>query len=192
LPFATGPVVSAVAATAVLLALAAPAVTLNTTTTGMDDISIPEIVPIQNPQKAFPGGDEPAVVAIQADDVTSAPARQAVAELKQKALASGQMNNPIEVEVSRDKTVATIDIPLAGDGTNDVSLAALSTLRDEIVPQTVGKVDGVEYAVGGMTAASRTRKQSRTGSRPPRVSSPAPRSSWSAPSRCSRCCRSST
>jgi RND superfamily putative drug exporter len=147
------PVVSAVAAVAVLLVLAAPAVTLNTTTTGMDDISIPEIVPIQKLQKAFPGGDEPAVVAIQANDVTSAPVRQAVAELKQKALASGQMNNPIEVEVSRDKTVATVDIPLAGDGTNDVSLAALSTLRDEILPQTVGKVDGVEYAVGGMTAA---------------------------------------
>jgi uncharacterized membrane protein YdfJ with MMPL/SSD domain len=149
------PVVSAVAAVAVLLALAAPAVTLNTTTTGMDDISIPEIVPVQNLQKAFPGGDEPAVVAIQANDVTSAPVRQAVAELKQKALASGQMNNPIEVEVSADKTVATIDIPLAGDGTNDVSLAALSTLRDEILPQTVGKVDGVEYAVGGMTAADK-------------------------------------
>jgi RND superfamily putative drug exporter len=145
--------VSAVAAVAVLLALAAPAVTLNTTTTGMDDISIPEIVPIQKLQKAFPGGDEPAVVAIQANDVTSAPVRQAVAELKQKALASGQMNNPIEIEVSRDKTVATVDIPLAGDGTDDVSLAALSTLRDEILPQTVGKVDGVEYAVGGMTAA---------------------------------------
>jgi RND superfamily putative drug exporter len=149
------PVVSAVAAVAVLLVLAAPAVTLNTTTTGMDDISIPEIVPIQKLQKAFPGGDEPAVVAIQANDVTSAPVRQAVAELKQKALASGQMNNPIEVEVSRDKTVATVDIPLAGDGTNDVSLAALSTLRDEILPQTVGKVDGVEYAVGGMTAADK-------------------------------------
>jgi RND superfamily putative drug exporter len=149
------PVVSAVAAAAVLLALAAPALTLNTTTTGMDDISIPEIEPIKKLQKAFPGGDEPAVVAIQANDVTSAPVRQAVAELKQKALASGQMNNPIEVEVSRDKTVATIDIPLAGDGTDDVSLAALSTLRDEIVPQTVGKVDGVEYAVGGMTAADK-------------------------------------
>jgi RND superfamily putative drug exporter len=147
------PVVSVVAATAVLLVLAAPALTLNTTTTGMDDISIPEIVPVQKLQKAFPGGDEPAIVAIQADDVTSAPVRQAVAELKQKALATGQMNNPIEVEVSADKTVATVDIPLAGDGTNDVSLAALSTLRDEVLPQTVGKVDGVEYAVGGLTAA---------------------------------------
>jgi RND superfamily putative drug exporter len=149
------PVVSAVAAVALLLALAAPAVVLNTTSTSMDDISIPEVQPIKKLQKAFPGGDEPAIVAIQANDVTSAPVRQAVAELKQKALASGQMSNPIEVEVSADKTVATIDIPLAGSGTDDVSLAALSTLRDELLPQTVGKVDGVEYAVGGMTAADK-------------------------------------
>ena len=63
------------------------------------------------------------------------------------------MSNPIEVEVSADKTVAVVDIPLAGNGTDDASLAALSTLRDELVPQTVGSVDGVEYAVGGMTAA---------------------------------------
>ena len=63
------------------------------------------------------------------------------------------MSNPIEVEVSPDKTVAVVDIPLAGNGTDDASLAALSTLRDELVPQTVGSVDGVEYAVGGMTAA---------------------------------------
>ena len=147
------PVVSVVAATAILLALAAPALTLNTATTSVDDISIPEIVPVKHLEAAFPGGNEPAQVAIQADDVTSAPVRQAIAELERKALASGQMSNPIEVEVSADKTVAVVDIPLAGNGTDDASLAALSTLRDELVPQTVGSVDGVEYAVGGMTAA---------------------------------------
>jgi uncharacterized membrane protein YdfJ with MMPL/SSD domain len=147
------PVVSVVAATAILLALAAPALTLNTATTSLDDISIAEIEPIKHLDAAFPGGNEPAQVAIQADDVTSEPVRRAIADLERKALASGQMSNPIEVEVSADKTVAVVDIPLAGNGTDDASLAALSTLRDELVPQTVGGVDGVEYAVGGMTAA---------------------------------------
>src|SRR4029077_17243171 len=32
--------------------------------------------------------------------------------------------------------------------------AALASLRDRIVPSTVGKIDGVEYAVTGITAAS--------------------------------------
>ncbi len=147
------PVVSVVAATAILLALAAPALTLNTATTSVDDISIAEIEPVKHLEAAFPGGNEPAQVAIQADDVTSEPVRQAIADLERKALASGQMSNPIEVEVSADKTVAVVDIPLAGNGTDDASLAALSTLRDELVPGTVGQVEGVEYAVGGMTAA---------------------------------------
>ncbi len=149
------PVVSIVAATAILFALAAPALTLNTATTSIDDISIAEIEPVKKLEAAFPGGNEPAKVAIQANDVTSEPVRRAVADLERRALASGQMSNPIEVEVSRDKTVAVVDIPLAGNGTDDVSLAALSTLRDELVPQTVGSVDGVEYAVGGMTAADK-------------------------------------
>jgi uncharacterized membrane protein YdfJ with MMPL/SSD domain len=149
------PVVSVVAATAILVALALPAMTLNTATTSIDDISIPEIEPVKHLEAAFPGGNEPAQVAIQAEDVTSAPVQQAIAELERKALASGQMSNPIEVEVSADKTVAVVDIPLAGNGTDDASLAALSTLRDELVPQTVGSVEGVEYAVGGMTAADK-------------------------------------
>ena len=128
------PVVSVVAATAILVALAAPALTLNTATTSVDDISIPEIVPVKHLEAAFPGGNEPAQVAIQADDVTSEPVRQAIADLERKALASGQMSNPIEVEISADKTVAVVDIPLNGSGTDDASLAALSTLRDELVP----------------------------------------------------------
>ena len=119
------PVVSVVAATAVLVALAAPALTLNTATTSIDDISIAEIEPVKQLEAAFPGGNEPAQVAIQADDVTSEPVRQAIADLERKALASGQMSNPIEVEVSADSTVAVVDIPLAGNGTDDASLAAL-------------------------------------------------------------------
>ena len=68
------PVISAVAAAAVLIALAPPALSLNTATTGIDDISIPEIEPLKKLDAAFPGGNEPATVAIRADDVRSEPA----------------------------------------------------------------------------------------------------------------------
>jgi uncharacterized membrane protein YdfJ with MMPL/SSD domain len=149
------PLLSAVAAAAVLVALTVPAFSLNTATTGVDDISIAEIEPVKKFDAAFPGGNEPAQVAIKADDVRAQPVRDAIAELKRQALASGQMLSPIEVEASRDSTVATVDIPLAGSGTNDVSQAALATLREDILPATIGKVDGVEYAVGGMTAQDR-------------------------------------
>ena len=146
------PVVSAVAAAAVLVALTVPAFSLNTATTGVDDISIAEIEPLKKFDAAFPGGNDPAVVAIRADDVRAEPVQNAIAELKQQALATGQLKGPIEVEASRDNTVATVDITLAGSGTDAASQAALTTLRDEVLPQTVGQLDGVEYAVTGTTA----------------------------------------
>jgi uncharacterized membrane protein YdfJ with MMPL/SSD domain len=149
------PVVSAVTAAAILVALTVPAFTLNTASTGIDDISIAEIEPLKKLDNSFPGGNEPASVAIKADNVTSEPVRKAIAELERKALATGQMSNPIDVEISDDKTVAVVDISLAGNGTDDASKAALATLRDEVLPATVGQVDGVEYAVTGMTAADK-------------------------------------
>jgi uncharacterized membrane protein YdfJ with MMPL/SSD domain len=146
------PVLSAVAAGAVLIALTVPAFSLNTTTTGLDDISIPEIEPMKRLDDAFPGGNDPAQVAIKADDVRAQPVQDAIVALKQAALATGQMSGPIEVEASRDNTVATVDITLAGSGTDARSQAALATLREDVLPSTLGQVEGVEYAVGGTTA----------------------------------------
>jgi RND superfamily putative drug exporter len=146
------PVISAVAAGAVLIALTVPAFSLNTSTTGLDDISIPEIEPMKKLDDAFPGGNDPAQVAIKAADVRAPAVQDAIIALKQQALATGQMTGPIDVEASRDNTVATVDITLAGSGTDDESQAALATLRDEVLPNTVGKVGGVEYAVTGTTA----------------------------------------
>ena len=146
------PVLSAVAAGAVLVALAIPAFSLNTATTGVDDISIPEIEPLKKFDAAFPGGNDPAVIAIKADDVRTPAVQDAIVELKQEALASGQMKGPIELEVNRDSTVAQLSIPLAGTSTDAKSQAALATLREDLLPSTLGEVEGVEYAVTGTTA----------------------------------------
>jgi uncharacterized membrane protein YdfJ with MMPL/SSD domain len=146
------PVISAVAAGAVLIALTVPAFSLNTATTGVDDISIPEIEPLKKFDAAFPGGNDPAVVAIQADDVRTPAVQDAIVQLKKDALASGQMKGPIELEVSRDSTVAQLSIPLAGTSTDSASQAALASLRDDLLPSTLGEVEGVDYAVTGTTA----------------------------------------
>jgi uncharacterized membrane protein YdfJ with MMPL/SSD domain len=160
------PGVSTFAATALLVALAVPALSLNTATTGIDDISIPEVEPLKRFDAAFPGGNEPATVAIKADDVRAQPVREATVALERQALASGQMQGPIELELSRDGTVATLDIPLVGNGTDAVSQAALATLRDELLPATLGKVGGVEYAVTGTTATDKDWEASMTRTAP--------------------------
>ena len=149
------PVLSFVAASAVLIALMIPAFQLNTAATTANDISIAEMEPAKKMLDAFPGGNDPAVVAVKADDVRAPAVQDAITELKSKALASDQMGGPVDIEASRDNTVATIAIPLGGKGTDDVSKAALDTLRNDYVPATVGQVDGVEYAVGGSAAADK-------------------------------------
>ncbi len=148
------PVVSTVAASAVLLALAVPALSLQTSQTGLEGFTSPAVEPFQRLSDAFPGSPSPAVVAIKADDVTAPQVKQAIAELEQAALATGEMNNPVTIEVSRDHKVAQVFIPLAGSGNDDASTHALATLRDDVIPSTIGTVDGVEHAVTGMTAQS--------------------------------------
>jgi RND superfamily putative drug exporter len=45
-------------------------------------------------------------------------------------------------------------VPLAGDGTSGVSDHALLALRDQVLPQTLGQVSGVSFAVTGNTATT--------------------------------------
>jgi uncharacterized membrane protein YdfJ with MMPL/SSD domain len=160
------PLVSALAAAAVLVALALPALQLHTSQTGIEGFRSPAVEPFKRLTAAFPGAPEPAVLAVEADDVTTPAVRDAVADLERKALATGEMNPPIDVETNRDGTVTRVEIPLAGNGTDDDSTAALATLRDELLPQTLGQVDGVDYAVTGMTANSQDFNESQTSSAP--------------------------
>jgi len=94
----------------------------------------------------------PAQVVISAPNVDSTPVSGAIANLKREALASGQMHQPITVEVNRQHTLARVSIPLIGDGTNAASEHALRTLRGSLVPETVGAI-ATAY-VSGPTAKS--------------------------------------
>ena len=62
-------------------------------------------------------------------NVRDAGRRRLDPELEQAAVATGQMFQPILVTISPDDTVADIQIPLAGNGDDAASLAALHTLR---------------------------------------------------------------
>ena len=63
------PLISALASAAVLVALAAPAVTLHTSNTGLDALpkSLKEVQDYNKIEAAFPGGSTPAIVAISGD-----------------------------------------------------------------------------------------------------------------------------
>ncbi len=149
------PLVSAVASAAVLVALALPALTLHTATSGLDALpkSTKELQSYLRVNDAFPGGATPATVAI-AGNYADPELRAAVESLKARALASGKALEPISVEIAPGGRAVLVDIPLVGSGTDSESNDALATLRQEIIPATLGTVSGIEYAVTGETAAS--------------------------------------
>src|SRR5918995_170326 len=148
------PVVSAVVAGGLLLALAAPALQLRMVQPGPDTFpeSLDLVKAYKRMQQAFPGTALPANVVVKAPSVNTPTAREAIDRLEQQALASGRMQEPITVDVNKDETVANITIPIAGTGTDDQSVAALEVLREEIVPETVGRLSDAEAGVTGLAA----------------------------------------
>jgi RND superfamily putative drug exporter len=151
------PIVWGGAAAALLVALAIPALSLHTVDSGAQGLprDLQVMTVYERVQKAFPGGGGPAVVVVSARDVTQPRVVAAIAALKRAALATGQMHEPISVEASRSHQAARILIPLAGKGTDATSNRALASLRNDVIPATIGKVPGAKAKVTGWTAGSK-------------------------------------
>jgi RND superfamily putative drug exporter len=139
-----------------LILLTVPMLSMHTAEQGLDDL--PQDIPIMQTYHrltaAFPGGPTPAVIVVSAPDVTSAPVTAAINELRSRAVAAKVGFDPIVVDVNADRTVARMLMPIAGGGTDDASMEAVHTLRDELVPTTIEKVPGARADVSGLAAGS--------------------------------------
>ena len=141
---------SAALATGLLLALAAPALSLHT-----EFLSVQQMLPSSTPivqrydhiMAAFPGGPAPAVVVVKAPDIRSAVAQRQIAALA--SYRGSALGQPAHTTVYPAANLAEVDIPLAGSGNDAASRQALTTLHDTIVPATVGKIPGGTALVGG-------------------------------------------
>ncbi|MBV9715163.1 MAG: MMPL family transporter, partial [Solirubrobacterales bacterium] len=154
-PVMRRPGVAAALSAAALLAVALPVLSMRTALPGAS--SLPRDIPIVRTydriEAAFPGGSSPAVVGVQATDVRASAVRGGVARLIARARTTPGLLQPITVEQSRDHRVETISVPLAGNGTDARSNAALARLR-ALVPVTIGALPGVEAGVTGETAGT--------------------------------------
>jgi uncharacterized membrane protein YdfJ with MMPL/SSD domain len=137
-----------------LVALALPALGMKTVVPGVEALpqDINAVQVYNRLQTSFPGEQEPAIVVVEAPSIDDPTVQTAIAELRREAVASGAAHEPITTEVNAARTVARIELPIAGNGSDDASYDALSTLRGEIVPSTVGELRGVEAGVTGETA----------------------------------------
>ena len=150
------PWLSALVSGGALFALAIPALQLHTQLPSFTDLpkSIGIVRTYEAIQKAFPGAQTPAQVVVRASDVTDPQVQRGIAELKRRAIATGEMSTPIETKINPAKTVEVVSIPLQGNGDNGASVAALQTLRNDVIPATIGSVPGVVAPVTGETAGT--------------------------------------
>jgi uncharacterized membrane protein YdfJ with MMPL/SSD domain len=121
-------------------------------------VGLPHDLPImstyQRIQTAFPGAPMSALVVVKSPDSSTPAVQSGMAAMTRDALATGEMSGPIIQAVSADPTVAVVTLSLAGNGTDSRSTAALGTLRNRIIPSTIGKVAHSQVYVTGLTAGS--------------------------------------
>jgi len=139
-----------------LLVLAAPALGMrigNPPNNGFPS-SLPVAGTANQIAAAFPGRPAPAQVVVTGRDLGRPEVARAVAALRARATDTGPLRLPVTASAVADGRGLVIDVPLAGNEDNSVTHEALSVLRDDALPATLGRVDGVRYSVAGEPAAN--------------------------------------
>ncbi|MBI0297727.1 MMPL family transporter [Streptomyces sp. PRKS01-29] len=157
-PVLRRPKLSLALAGGALIALAVPAVGMNTANLTLDQEfgdRLPVVNAYNHIDEAFPGGSDPARVVVKADDIDAAPVRDAIARFRAEAVAKGASKGPVEVTVHHRQNLAVVEVPLIGGSDEDRAERSLDVLRDEVRPATLGTVDGVDAPIGGSTASSK-------------------------------------
>ncbi len=151
------PLLWAVTTTALLLALAAPALQMDTGTPATDTLpqDLPVVQKFNHLKAAFPSETDSLTVVLRADDVRAPAVTSAVADLE-RATGEDEGLFPgagrFDQDVSPGNDVVMLDVPI---GKGKQADAALDRLRDDLLPATVGGVEGVEAYATGTRATER-------------------------------------
>ena len=163
------PLVSAIVSAGVLIPLAVPTLGIETSLGGTDENSreLPVMQTYDRIEAAFPSEGGAEMVVIKADDATSQEVVAGIEQLKAETAAQPALfEGKPSVELSSDKTVASVTIPTVGEGTDELAMDAVDALRGDIVPSTVGNIDGVEAYTSGEAAATGDFNDAMTGNLP--------------------------
>jgi RND superfamily putative drug exporter len=142
----------------VLLLLALPALGMRTSLGSTDDLprSIPTVQAYDRLTAAFPSEGESDVVVVRAAPEQAAAVRAALLDLSGRAAVDPHFapGRQPEVDVSADGRISRLSVYVRGSADSADGERALTVLRTQLVPNTVGRVSGAEVAVTGDTAAS--------------------------------------
>jgi RND superfamily putative drug exporter len=147
------PVISLLLAGGLLVALALPALGMHVSKPDSSALSAAgQSALATQATTEFPGLSSPALVVVTGPNLDRPAVRSAVAHLEARAAAEGIAHRPFTVDVGHPSDGFALELPLTGLGDNDASRHAISVLRKDVVPATLGKVSGIEIAVTGDTA----------------------------------------
>ncbi|NUR59272.1 MAG: MMPL family transporter [Catenulispora sp.] len=146
------PLLWGVPAGLLLVALAIPGTGLKAENSGGADLTYGKPIShtLERLEAAFPGGPAPAQLIVHGDPkVVKGPAVTGAIAAMEKMLPNGSQ---VTTQSSVDGSYLAVSVPLAGDGADSASAAALDDLRTRVLPATFGHVSGIEYNVGGQAA----------------------------------------
>ncbi len=140
-----------------LAAAAVPVLGMHTKMPSYTDLpsSLPIVRSYEDIVQAFPGSQMPAEVVVRGADVTAPVYRRVYEQAKRKALATGLLFQPFHVFVNPDRTVARIELSVAGSGEDGTSYRALKALRQDVIAPLEPRLPaGTTIAVTGQTAGT--------------------------------------
>ena len=158
-------------AASLLVALSIPALGMNVGNPPMTD-SLPQDEPVVQTYnrvvEAFPAETSGVSIVVKARDVTAPVVTGSVADLERLAAQNPRLfpGDGVDVEVNEAKTVASVGLEIAGDGTDELSNEALDAVRGTLVPQTLDTVSGAQVWVDGQTAQERDFNDTMTSNLP--------------------------
>ena len=147
------PVVFLFAGVAVLVALALPALGMHINEPDSDTLKPhSNSTLVAQMQADFPSTSVPATLVVTFPRADRARVHEAITTLEALAAARGIAHPPFPANTSRDRDALAVVLPLTGNGANSASRTAISVLRNDLIPPTLGRIPGVRIAVTGSVA----------------------------------------
>ena len=141
-----------------LIVLAIPALGMRT-----QSLNVNQLLPTSSPlvqtydqiSAEFPASPSPGMIVMQTPDVTAPAVTKAVAAFKSEAAADGALGSgPVQVTNYPAQHVIKIVFPIAGQGSDAQAVNSLDTVRDKVLPATLGTIPDSTAVVGGDLALS--------------------------------------
>lgn len=143
-------------AVCVMLALAAPLLSLNLTDMGRETHSreIPAMQTFDRLNEAFPELKSMHQVVVRAESGRAAEVRGALRELEDRAGSDPRLAGKATLRASPDDRIHLLELPVPHYVSSDAAQSSLERLRDDYVPATLGGLNGagVDFAVTGDVA----------------------------------------